>query len=700
MNFRVALQYEFTALHLDDCLERLGHHESDELAVQISAYVENEFNVAELMEEAELKGQAMEQVADLEQEIKDLKTKREEVETEYSTLKRTVKNKEEEGRKRLSIMEVRIKELEVERDQLKTASNSSLSSSQSGGTPSLPSMVAPPPPAPPPPPSMGPPPPPPPAPPGGLRPGAPPPPPGPPGRGPLGSGPPPPPPAGGLDTRTLKPAHKTTYRLPTLQLAVLKPNDTKDTFWYTTNDDKIIKEIDFSAFEEAFKLNPAPIKKAGGRDEPDPGKVPTIKTPQLKSLMEHTRLKNVAICKRRLPPMPLDDIMAAVNALDNSTISLDAIELLQRIEPNAEEIKAYREFNFKKQDPNELTEEDRFMLKLSKVERLPAKLEIMSFMSTYYEFLHAVRPRIEAIHLASKATRNAKKFKKILEIILAFGNYMNSAKKGSAYGFKMASLDNLTITKSSDKKTTIVNYLVDIVSAKYPELKGFEGELRYIDKAAQFSLENVMTDVNELEKGMKLTLRELEARQCAPSNASKTQRNIALKDFCENVKRELKKLKVDANNAKASFIDCLEHFGEDSKTLDANAFFAILVRFCASWKAAEVENVKREKLKKAQEAQKAQQENNNQGNQMNNSTNNKNQANLNKKNMHNSLIAELKNKNVGTRKPIRQIPQDEIKDGTFEQIIMDIKSEPYCPRRSIRRNTDRLTSRPFDGEDL
>merc|ERR1719490_393465 len=158
---------------------------------------------------------------------------------EYSTLKRTVKNREEEGRKRLSIMEVRIKELEVERDQLKTASNSSLSSSQSGGTPSLPSMVAPPPPppappAPPPPPSMGPPPPPPPAPPGGLRPGAPPPPPGPPGRGPLGPGPPPPPPLGGVDTTTLKPAHKTTYRLPTLQLAVLKPNDTKDTFWYTS----------------------------------------------------------------------------------------------------------------------------------------------------------------------------------------------------------------------------------------------------------------------------------------------------------------------------------------------------------------------------------------------------------------------------------------------------------------------------------
>ena len=63
MNFRVSLQWEFTALQLDSCLERLGHHESDELAVQISAYVDNEFDVAALMEEAEMKNQALDQVS-------------------------------------------------------------------------------------------------------------------------------------------------------------------------------------------------------------------------------------------------------------------------------------------------------------------------------------------------------------------------------------------------------------------------------------------------------------------------------------------------------------------------------------------------------------------------------------------------------------------------------------------------------------
>lgn len=35
MNFRVHLQYEFTQLNLDDYLEKLRHHESEELQVSI-----------------------------------------------------------------------------------------------------------------------------------------------------------------------------------------------------------------------------------------------------------------------------------------------------------------------------------------------------------------------------------------------------------------------------------------------------------------------------------------------------------------------------------------------------------------------------------------------------------------------------------------------------------------------------------------
>ena len=83
---------------------------------------------------------------------------------------------------------------------------------------------------------------------------------------------------------------------------------------------------------------------------------------------------------------------------------------------------------------------------------------------------------------------------------------MNSTKKGPCYGFRLQSLDSLSITKSSDKKQTLVHYLANLVNSKYPELKGFESELKYIDKAAQFSLENILTDVRELEKGKKFEI--------------------------------------------------------------------------------------------------------------------------------------------------------------------------------------------------
>lgn len=69
MNFRVHLQYEFTALGLDSYLERLRLTESEELQVQISAYLDNVFDVAALMEDSETKTAALEKVAELEDEL-------------------------------------------------------------------------------------------------------------------------------------------------------------------------------------------------------------------------------------------------------------------------------------------------------------------------------------------------------------------------------------------------------------------------------------------------------------------------------------------------------------------------------------------------------------------------------------------------------------------------------------------------------
>ena len=80
---------------------------------------------------------------------------------------------------------------------------------------------------------------------------------------------------------------------------------------------------------------------------------------------------------------------------------------------------------------------------------------------------------------------NSKRFRRLLEVILAFGNYMNSAKRGPAYGFKLSSLDNLTDSKSTDRRQCLLHYIAQTVRDRVPEAAGFDSELTFVEKAAQ-----------------------------------------------------------------------------------------------------------------------------------------------------------------------------------------------------------------------
>lgn len=92
--------------------------------------------------------------------------------------------------------------------------------------------------------------------------------------------------------------------------------------------------------------------------------------------------------------------------------------------------------------------------------------------------------QVHAIISASSSVKKSKKLRQVLEVVLAFGNYMNSAKRGPAYGFKLQSLDTLLDTKSSDKRMCLLHYIVDTIHYKFPHLLSFDSELMYIDKAA------------------------------------------------------------------------------------------------------------------------------------------------------------------------------------------------------------------------
>ncbi|KAL1137587.1 hypothetical protein AAG570_009286 [Ranatra chinensis] len=609
MNYRVHLQYEFTKLGLDEYLEKLRLTESEELQVQISAYLDNVFDVAALMEDSETKTAALEKVAELEDELghahdrlaeleseslnqlaalegalvearserDELLEGRRRVEEEVATLRRVVNDQRAESASRQSLLEDKIQELisTLPRD---SSSSSGVSSCSSSSASSCSSAMMPPPPPPPPAVSAPPPPPPPPLcpPPGG----------GPQLAVPPRHAPPPPPLAGAMQApdgaMTIKRKVQTKYKLPTLNWVVLKPNQVRGTIFNELDDDQLYSVIDFVDFEERFKLAGPTGRLLTDTDVGDglstfPSK--RFKRPENVSLLEHTRLRNIAISRRKIE-MPIERVISAVNALDLKQIPLECVELLTRMVPTDTEIKAYREYVSEKKDISALTEEDKFMLQLTRVERLSNKLSIMTYLGNFLDNVHLVMPQVHAVISASNSVKSSKKLRRVLEVVLAFGNYLNSAKRGPAYGFKLQSLDTLLDTKSNDKRICLLHYVVDTIKEKFPEIMNFDSELMYIDKASMgkyehvlVSLENIVADLAELEKGMEAVKRESEGRK-----------ERILKDFLANSEDKLRRLRCDTRTAQEVFRTCVEYFGESPRSSDANTFFSLLVRFAKAFK--------------------------------------------------------------------------------------------------------------------
>uniref|UniRef100_A0A2K5U913 Formin like 2 n=1 Tax=Macaca fascicularis TaxID=9541 RepID=A0A2K5U913_MACFA len=656
MNFRVHLQYEFTKLGLDEYLDKLKHTESDKLQVQIQAYLDNVFDVGALLEDAETKNAALERVEELEENISHLSEKLQDTEneamskivelekqlmqrnkeldvvreiykdanTQVHTLRKMVKEKEE-AIQRQSTLEKKIHELEKQgtiKIQKKGDGDIAILPVVASGTLSMGSEVV-----------------------AGNSVG--------PTTGAASSGPlPPPPPPLPLSSDTpetavkIKKPIKTKFRMPVFNWVALKPNQINGTVFNEIDDERILEDLNVDEFEEIFKTKaqgPAIDLSSSKQKIPQKGSNKV-------TLLEANRAKNLAITLRKAGKTA-DEICKAIHVFDLKTLPVDFVECLMRFLPTENEVKVLRLYERERKPLENLSDEDRFMMQFSKIERLMQKMTIMAFIGNFAESIQMLTPQLHAIIAASVSIKSSQKLKKILEIILALGNYMNSSKRGAVYGFKLQSLDLLLDTKSTDRKQTLLHYISNVVKEKYHQVSLFYNELHYVEKAAAVSLENVLLDVKELQRGMDLTKREYTMHD----------HNTLLKEFILNNEGKLKKLQDDAKIAQDAFDDVVKYFGENPKTTPPSVFFPVFVRFVKAYKQAEEENELRKKQEQAlmeklleQEALMEQQDPKSPSHKS--------------KRQQQELIAELRRRQVKDNRHVY-----EGKDGAIEDIITALK---------------------------
>lgn len=201
--------------------------------------------------------------------------------------------------------------------------------------------------------------------------------------------------------------------------------------------------------------------------------------------------------------------VSSSSRFDLRTLPVDFVECLMRFQPTENEIKVLRQFEKERKPLESLTDEDRFMMQFSKIERLMQKMTIMAFIGNFAESVQMLTPvnndatlsflmflccnlrkqqRCAGFDVSFSPTATACShcsicvhqviteteedfrgngticvpydascqmhawfpfsflFAPVLQIILALGNYMNSSKRGAVYGFKLQSLDLVTHT--------------------------------------------------------------------------------------------------------------------------------------------------------------------------------------------------------------------------------------------------------------
>ncbi|XP_071433422.1 LOW QUALITY PROTEIN: formin-like protein 1 [Pithys albifrons albifrons] len=482
--------------------------------------------------------------------------------------------------------------------------------------------------------------------PGGLDGPAPPPPPPPPLTGELPAVPGAPQTANG-SVKVKKPI-QTKFRMPVFNWVALKPSQIDGTVFTELNDEKVLQELDMSDFEEQFKT-----KAQGPALDISALKAKaTQKAPSKVTLMESNRAKNLAITLRK-GGRSIQDICTAIETYDQQALSLDFLELLLRFLPTEYERTLIGKFEREQQPLEELSDEDRFMIRFSKIPRLAERMNVMIFLGNFSDTAQLLMPQLNAIIAASMSLKVSSKLRHILEIVLAFGNYMNSSKRGAAYGFRLQSLDALLEMKSTDRKQTLLHYLVRVIMEKYPELTGFHTELHFLDKAGTVSLDGVLQDVRALQQGMELTRREFLRQDDSP----------VLKDFLKVNSEVMEKLQADSKTAKEAYESAVEYFGENPKTSPPTTFFPMFMRFIRAYKKAEQDI----ELWKKQEAAAKEAESS--------SPNSERQPELpiqKAKRQQMDMIAELKKKQM-VKEPLIY----EGKDGAIEDIISDLRNNPY-----------------------
>uniref|UniRef100_A0A6I8S028 Dishevelled-associated activator of morphogenesis 1 n=1 Tax=Xenopus tropicalis TaxID=8364 RepID=A0A6I8S028_XENTR len=384
----------------------------------------------------------------------------------------------------------------------------------------------------------------------------------------------------------------------------LADNKLEGTLWIDLDDAKVFKILDlediertFSAYQrqqDFFMNNGIKQKETDCTDDTLSSK---MKVKEL-SVIDGRRAQNCNILLSRLK-LTNEEIKRAILTMDEQEdLPKDMLEQLLKFVPEKSDIDLLEEH---KHELDRMAKADRFLFEMSRINHYQQRLQSLYFKKKFAERVAEVKPKVEAIRDASKEVLQSKCLKQLLEVVLAFGNYMNKGQRGNAYGFKVSSLNKIADTKSSiDKNITLLHYLITVVEKKYPKIVNLHEELQAISVAAKVNMTELEKEIGTLRNGLKSVENELEYQKTQPTlpgdkfvSVVSQFITVAGFSFCD--------VEDLLSEAKELFMKSAKHFGEETNKMQPDEFFGIFDQFLQAFLEAKQENENIRKRKEEEE---------------------------------------------------------------------------------------------------
>ncbi|KAG9468476.1 hypothetical protein GDO78_022678, partial [Eleutherodactylus coqui] len=391
-----------------------------------------------------------------------------------------------------------------------------------------------------------------------------------------------------------------SHPLKSFNWSKLNEDKISGTIWNDIDDIRAFKTLDLEEFERMFSayqrhqdLLTNTYVRQKEVDSMEDLYLSSRKVKEL-SVIDGRRAQNCVILLSKLK-LSNEEIKKAIMEMDEQEdLPKDMLEQLLKFIPEKSDIDLLEEH---KHEIDRMARADRFLYEMSRIDHYQQRLQALFFKKKFPERLAEAKPKVEALLLACKELSRSKRLKQLLEVVLAFGNYMNKGQRGNAFGFKVASLNKIIDTKSSiDRNITLLHYLIMIFEKTYPDILSIQDELEHLSEAAKVNLVELEKEVHNIKNGLRAVESELEYQKRHYRDPEDRFVPV-MSDFITVASFSFSELEDLLSEARDKFAKAMKHFGELEGKMQPDEFFGIFDTFLQSFSEAkqDLENMRKKK---------------------------------------------------------------------------------------------------------